>query len=339
MKLKTEVYYVLFLATTLSVLGIVFVQLLRKYTFANLFTLENVCSVNSIHLDYTSFNTIGKTIGMMFTILAILLCLKIVISVYKTHRKTTLFNFQQSTQRFSKLQKICNNRNIPLHKVIVIDTTLHIALTVGIRNSKIIVSSGLIRTLSLSQLEAVLLHEVHHLHRLHPVLFFIGEIVSSSFSFFPIVKDIIDQFKMKLEHEADTFACSLQGTHQYIQHALQTVHINTSSEAIYPSFSQQAYHKRIADLQQAPRFFEFKKGNTISSITLLCILILFIYAPITVKAQIGGEQTSFVDCSEISHSSCETYCQPQFFTLFSKEKHQSQEQVSSRALPLASFTY
>lgn len=323
MKIRTELLYGSVISASVIVVGVFFFQLLSKYTFVNFSQPHNVCSPMAFEMNYTSFDMIGKSLGTIILALACALLFKILFSVVKTHQKNSHFQYKNSSLSFAKLTRICSQHSIDEKNIVIVKNKKMIALTFGIRNPKIVLSSGLIRTLKKRELEAVLLHEQYHLRHKHPVLFFCGELASSSLSFLPILKDIFEHFKKRLEKEADAFACSIQKTSVHVEHALQTVQISYTG-SFYPAFSTSVYESRIESLHGSSETFSFSKKNLFSSLSTVLFFIILVSLPVSVKAQEQPGSNGLVNCSDSSHSSCGTYCQPGLFS-FSKQEYVSRE--------------
>ncbi len=324
MNIRTELLYGGVISVSVVVAGLFFFQLLNKYTFVNFSQPQNVCSPIAFEMNYTSFDMIGKSLGTVVLAFSFVLFLKILFSIVKTHQKNSQFHYKNSSLSFIKLTRLCAQHSIDEKNIVIVNNKKMIALTVGIRNPKIVLSSGLIRALKKRELEAVLLHEQYHLSHRHPVLFFCGELVSSSLSFLPILKDLFEHFKKRLEKEADAFACSIQKTSVHVEHALHNVQISYTG-SFYPAFSTSVYESRIESLHGSSEAFSFSKKNLCSSLSTVAFFIILVSLPVSVKAQEQPGSNGLVNCSDSSHSSCGTYCQPGLFSFSKQEEYVSRE--------------
>lgn len=86
------------------------------------------------------------------------------------------------------------------------------AVTVGLLSPRIVVSTGLVSTLTLSELRAVLAHEAHHcLHR-DPLRAVAWESLRRAFFFLPVIGDVARHFSLTREIEADRHALARGGS-------------------------------------------------------------------------------------------------------------------------------
>lgn len=153
----------------------------------------------------------------------LLLCLVLLVSIVKF-----AFLFIKSQRlRHSLLHSITANPII-ISKLIsrlgiseqtlVINSEKNFAFCLGIRKPKIYISTNLVSQLSAKEVEAVLLHEKHHLNKHDTFTMIIATIAHSIFPFFPLLGDLTQWYKVRREIEADRFAIKHMGN----PHALTT---------------------------------------------------------------------------------------------------------------------
>lgn len=322
MRYKTEIFFATFLIVIIGFTGVLFWQLLKKYTFVDLTMLHSMCSSVSVHVSYSLFNSVGRTIGWALAITSVLFCVKVLFSFIKTHKKNSTLQYTKVKKIPLKVKKIRTKIDLPTSSITVIQEPKLLAFTLGVFHPQVILSTGLIKSLTAKQLEAVLLHESYHLSNHHPFLFICGEIISSSMSFIPVVQQAIGTFKSQLENEADQFACEVQGSSQFIYQALLTVHQDTELQ-IFPGFASANFFNRRQVLKNSSQQITF--AQVMRSVSFFSILLGLLLTPITVRAENNGGNMSFMNCSDGSHEMCSTYCQPGVFSIGQAKQNQSKE--------------
>ncbi|KYP80226.1 M56 family metallopeptidase [Ferroacidibacillus organovorans] len=80
------------------------------------------------------------------------------------------------------------------------------SFTSGFFHPRIVISQGMVELLNEKQLHAVLLHERMHAIGHHPLLLALARSFAKVFWFFPIVGEIVRQYQILLELDADQFA-------------------------------------------------------------------------------------------------------------------------------------
>lgn len=96
-------------------------------------------------------------------------------------------------------------------KVILVKSTRYFAFCLGIRNTKIYISSGLIGRLSKEEIKAVLEHEQYHLDSHDTATLIIASVAHSLFPFFPLIGDLIKRYLIEREIQADSYAVKKVG--------------------------------------------------------------------------------------------------------------------------------
>ncbi|HTK03952.1 MAG TPA: M56 family metallopeptidase [Candidatus Eisenbacteria bacterium] len=86
------------------------------------------------------------------------------------------------------------------------------AVTVGLFSPRIVVSTGLVSSLTLAELRAVLAHEAHHCLRRDPLRAVAWESLRRAFFFLPVIRDVARHFSLAREIDADRHALTLSGS-------------------------------------------------------------------------------------------------------------------------------
>lgn len=244
------------------------------------------------------FSTGAHYVGFILTVIVLIvilgLFLKTLLSYIKTKRKLEVLLQKQIPSLHQKLKIILKKNNIPKDLIIIVEEADVYAFTIDWFSPKIVVSTKLIRKLSKSQLEAVVLHEYYHLKNRHPLLLIVGEILSSSLVLLPVLRDLTRQMRTILEKEADLFVSNQQKTTKYLNLALNKVdsvnHFN-----LYPTFSRR-------------NDYSIKRSSIITSLFVILMgLFLFKFPGDTHTIQ-AQEDSKTANCAEFV---CSTHCPTQ----------------------------
>ncbi|QQS38788.1 M56 family metallopeptidase [Candidatus Woesebacteria bacterium] len=106
-------------------------------------------------------------------------------------------------------------------KVSLVKSSKHFAFCLGIRTTKIYISTGLLSQLSVKEVEAVLLHEQYHLENRDTFTMIVASVAHSLFPFFPLVGDLITKYRIDREIAADQYAVKRLGNHYALISALK----------------------------------------------------------------------------------------------------------------------
>lgn len=145
-----------------------------------------------------------KSLGIsMFTVAFILM------GIVATKFMMTVVKIQRFRKRLLSKQVINAQLGVLEEKldlkgsIVVIKDAKPQAFCFGIRNPKIYVSIGLLQLTSSQELEAVLRHEKYHLEHKDSLTMLLGSITASLFPFFPVLTDLVYQYRIKRELSAD----------------------------------------------------------------------------------------------------------------------------------------
>lgn len=122
----------------------------------------------------------------------------------------------------SRVNKVIQSLRLE-EKAVVIKSQDKFAYCLGIRTSKIYISTGLISQLSLKEVEAVLRHEQYHLENHDTFTMIIASVAHSLFPFFPLLGDLIKKYKVEREIQADKFAVEKVGSSEPLIFALKKI--------------------------------------------------------------------------------------------------------------------
>lgn len=135
-----------------------------------------------------------------FTIVFIVTVIRLIWLFVEVHLlKRKLIRYSRKKIPLSNLIKRHNLQN----KVYLIENEQIFAFCFGILHPKIYISTHLLSLMSENEIEAVLLHEKYHLDNRDSLIMLIATVVQHLFPFFPLLSDLVRNYKIEREIEAD----------------------------------------------------------------------------------------------------------------------------------------
>ena len=202
----------------------------------------------------------------------------------------------------SKLQWVINKHNLEKNTFHVIDGDKLTAYTTGLIKRRIVVSKLLVEKLTKKQLEAVILHELHHL-RSHHVLWLLGSrLISSRFFFIPLIEHLAKQLRIEFELTADAFVVEKQKTRNYLCDSL-ALNLQYAGNSM-PNFTTSPIEKRVeylVDNKLSLDWIGFKQ-LTLSVFSLSLMLGIAFVRPNQISA--NSESNTGIAC--VDDSECQT---------------------------------
>ena len=283
---KALLYFTLIVFINLTVLSIIILGIglgIKGYVSDTQFAYEAVTCCGSIcsqcFFTLRTFSTI-----LPWGCVAILF-----IGIGMATRKTILmlsWNYRfirpitpLSSETHPKLKKFLPPMNLYGQLVLLENTKLHCAFTLGLWKPKIYVSSGICSYLSGKELLAVILHETHHKKCKDPLKLFVVQILYALNFFLPINRSLINLYSAASEKAADDSAINFSGEPLDLASALVKLSkfklMDTLSPSAAFSKEQNIVEDRISRLLKTHRPLPFP-GKT--HLYLSCIASLFIAA-------------------------------------------------------------
>ncbi len=243
--------------------------------------------------------------------------LKLTISLLSHYRRYKTFT-AQITPLPQTLSEICKSQDIPTNAVLSTNDSHASACTFGFFSPRIIISKGLVDTLSSSALEAVVLHEEYHRKQRHSLYTFFLHVIADAFPFLPIISTLHTSLHTHFEISADDWTVRRQGTNRHLRQALQqllsTVRTTTThNEDSYASvgIDSRALESRINRLTGRRNSCNRRiclsgdlLRNAVFSIVVIAGLFSFHLLSEQVSAQINSQNTTtFNSCLSSMRSS------------------------------------
>lgn len=191
-------------------------------------------------------------------------------------------------------------------RIVIIDDNEPLAFCLGFISPNIYVSSGLLRILSPLELEAVILHEKHHVDQSDNFLSVLLHILKNTLFFLPVIGDAVSYLQVKKEIEADRQVIKQLGQKSSLVSALRKV-LEFSSPQL-ASISAFASHRgldtRIQSLIGPERKnYQIPLRSIILSLSVILIATNFTLSKIEVHQQV--EQASAL-CFD--KGNCQSIC-------------------------------
>lgn len=164
-------------------------------------------------------------------------------------------------------------------KVHVLDSDDPLCFCAGFISPRIYVSRGMADKLTPEELEALLLHEKHHLENRDPLKALLGKLVVSAFFFIPAMKDVHNRYLIEKEIAADRSAIKYQGHVSGLAGALMTL--------VQDRYTAPAGLTSVGGTEALRHRIDHLTGNTpqhVYSIPVLRLVISFLGAVLILAA-------------------------------------------------------
>lgn len=188
----------------------------------------------------TSLPSVPKEVNFMLAVSGLLLLVMILVKMTNTllHIKVAQEKVRLEINLPKRLQILISNLNLA-GKVKLVSSQTPFAFCFGLARPKIYLSSTLVKTMSPLELKAILIHERYHLEKHDSLALFIGKVSESLFPFFPIISDLIKNFRIKREINADNEAVRILGNKDVITNAIRKLLLTETPVVSYsPAFAE-----------------------------------------------------------------------------------------------------
>jgi beta-lactamase regulating signal transducer with metallopeptidase domain len=208
-----------------------------------------------------------------------LICKKVLfelINVRKLRRRISLLNNRSlSTQLNESFMREKGD-------IAVINSNQPIALTFGLLNPTIVLSTTLVEMLEDEELEAVIHHETAHQKNFDTLKVFLLQTISAVMWYIPLTQWVYNNFRIMIELVADEYAIFRMGSELGLGSALLKLiktHINIKTPAIIVPFADGSVDYRLKQLLEPQQTLPVKlqtKSILISIYAMVFIMILMV---------------------------------------------------------------
>ncbi|WP_409344634.1 M56 family metallopeptidase [Paenibacillus sp. MBLB4367] len=167
-------------------------------------------------------------------------------------------------------------RSLKTEIIVVRDEAL-VALAIGMRRPKIVVSTAVLDTFSSEEVKAILLHEWHHCLNRDNAKMFLTTLLAEAFGYWPIMKPIFRYYRTWTELLADRFAIRQMGTELPLASVLLKLSKlgNMQQHAASVHFAAAAMHYRIMQVLEPDKTVKVKLALLRPLLASISLLLLF----------------------------------------------------------------
>lgn len=212
----------------------------------------------------------------LFLILFTVPFLKTTISIIKTKSRIRYITDKCNNKIPAKLKNIIESHGLDQSKILISCNSNFTAMAIGFFDRKIIFSKTLINKLSKKELEAVFLHELHHLENHHASILFVTQIISETLFFMPVFKDVLFNIRSQFEKKADYAAVKYQNTNKFVKKSLLKLIKYSDDYVIFPQFSDSVINQRLDSLENKKQRVVFRYSRI--ALTFLFFVGAFLWS-------------------------------------------------------------
>ncbi len=181
-------------------------------------------------------------------------------------------------------------------KVHLLDSEVPLCFCTGFISPRVYLSRGMVEKLEPQELEALLLHEKHHLENYDPLKILLGRLVVAALFFIPALQDILEQYLIDKEIAADWSAIQHQGHFRGIAGALEKLlqeHSTIPAEGLTAGGAE-ALSYRIDHLMghASQCGHRIPIPHLITSFLIIALIIVAIVAPLSGSHPLNGNMAS-----------------------------------------------
>jgi len=234
--------------------------------------------INSLSLPIPYY--LGAIPFLLFSIFFCIAIIKLSVIYIKVRflRKNLIRNLKSNISFTLLLKKLGLD-----YKTYLIENEKHFAFCLGILHPKIYISTSLIKILKIKELEAVLRHERYHLDNRDTITMLIASIGESLLPFFPLLSDILQNYRIEREIRADAEAILGQGGERHLISVLKKL-LSTPSLALATTAAiadHDTLEPRInALIKKDFRFRQFKVKHIFISLVSVFVMSVITLTPV-----------------------------------------------------------
>lgn len=199
-------------------------------------------------------------------------------------------------------------------KAYLIESEKQFAFCLGIRHPRIYISTNLIKGLSKEELEAVLRHERYHLNNRDTLTMLIASIGQSLLPFFPILSDLLHNYRIEREIRADAEAIKGIGDKEPLISVLKKLLITPSVAMVTVSAiaDHDTLEPRICALVKKDfHFRRFSLKNIIISLASVFVISIISLTPTQAFEVRNLGEDAMMICP--SGAECLSSCKQKYF--------------------------
>lgn len=195
-------------------------------------------------------------------------------------------------------------------KVAIIQRDAPLALCFGFFRPKIYLSTKLLEIMSKKEQETILRHEKHHMEQKDNLTMLFAQIVQNIFPFIPSIQDLVRNFRIDREMEADLAATSKTQRVYMVSTLKKLLLFEQSSQlAFIPSIaSADTLEARIQFLvKNKVHIGKYKWRNIAVSLSSMVLLLLLAITPVHAIEFHDNGKDAVMAC--VSNDECASWCE------------------------------
>lgn len=289
-KSNTAFKHIIFLFIAISGMATyIFFEIYQKvyvYATAMIHNIQAACSCT----QWVELTTMHPLLFGVFIVLSSITLLFLVYAAYRfislivrTRKFVKHYLVNVRHKHSSKLHRIIFDLHLKSSKIIEIRDSHPAVFCFGLFNPKICISSGLIKILHADELEAVLLHEYHHMISREPLKLFVTKFFHSIFFFLPGITTSIKKYITFSELAADERATNNFADRFQLARALfkisQKEDRQVARAGLALSFFSTVITERVntlSDIEYIPAF-KFWGRSFFGGVSLVVLTVLFLF--------------------------------------------------------------
>lgn len=207
-----------------------------------------------------------------------------------------------------KLTKILIKLKI-FENTLLVKDKIPFAFCFGIRHPKIYISTAMLKITEQKELEAILLHEKHHLQKKDTFTMLLASVAQSLFPFFPFISDLLLNFKIEKELQADREVIRQLGTSESLISVLRKLLSEKSYNLVLAASIAEGdtLEPRIQFLLKSKDYVKkFRLRNIVISLFFVAVFALLLLTPVeAVNLPTQKDNTTMI-CLE--GQACASWC-------------------------------
>ena len=303
--MKLNKHLILFVGLFVG-LNVILLAVFKKYYLLllhhTIFYCREMAKTLAIRLPASS----GTVVFLFLSLIILTAIIKFIVMVVKIYkmRKNLLENITDNTP----LTKLINKMNLE-SRVLVVNSPKPFAYCFGIQ-PKIYISTKLVEMLSAGELEVVLRHEKHHLDNRDTLTMMLAGIIESLLPFFPLISDIIRQYRIERELSADGAAgAGVKGNKHLTKVLIKLLKFEPDySYSAVPAIASmdilEARIKRLTYKTESTAQFSYR--NIAVSLASFSFLLFLVLIPINAVEFHTEDHDFMMVCTQAQ--SCENVC-------------------------------
>lgn len=299
--------------------SLMFLQKLSPLLSHTIYYCQSIINSLSMPIPYY----LGAILFILLSVFLLIAVVKLFALYIKVQlfRKKLIKNLKSNEGFIMLLEKLTL-----ANKTHLVESEKQFAFCLGIRRPKIYISTNLVNALTIQELEAVLRHERYHLDNKDTLTMLIASIGESLLPFFPILSDLLHNYRIEREIKADAEAIQGLADEKPIISVIKKL-LNSPSVAIstVPAIADHdTLEPRIrAIVKKDLRFKQFRVKNILISVASILVMSIIILTPVqAVEIHHAGENVMMI-CPH-DDATCSNACKQEYST---SKKNYSSESV------------